>query len=206
MKTSSLTSDVSRLVGEAAEWRLLSLLFECPVGDWHEQAAALAEEIIDADLEQAARRAQQEACEGLYHAALGPGRAAAPREVSCRDAIQPGQFLAELQAFYQAFAYQPATREAPDHVSTEAGFISYLKLKEAFALSNGQDEKAAVTAEAAAHFLEEHLAAMAEPLARSLDSCGVDYLSLAAAALVRRVGPSPGVCRGPGPMAESGSR
>ena len=46
-----------------------------------------------------------------------------------------------------------------------------------------------MTAEAAATFLREHLAALAEPLATTLDASGVAYLADAARALANRVGP-----------------
>ena len=56
-------------------------------------------------------------------------------------------------------------------------------------MTRGDDEQASVTAEAAATFLREHLAALAEPLATTLDASGVAYLADAARALANRVGP-----------------
>ena len=106
-------------------------------------------------------------------------------------AIQLGYLLSELTAFYDAFAYQPVTRESPDHVSVEAGFVGYLRLKEAYAVTRGDEEQASVTADAAATFLREHLSALAEPLAATLDASGVAYLAEAARALATRVGPPP---------------
>ncbi|MEK7834176.1 MAG: molecular chaperone TorD family protein, partial [Acidobacteriota bacterium] len=121
----------------------------------------------------------------------GPGGPAPGREISYRDWAQPGYLLSELSSYYDAFAYHPdqaAIVEAPDHVSVEAGFIAYLRLKEAYARLNSDDEHAAVTREAAQQFLGEHLAAMTEPLARSLEHSGVEYLALAGKALLARVG------------------
>ena len=106
-------------------------------------------------------------------------------------AIQLGYLLSELTAFYDAFAYRPVTRESPDHVSVEAGFVGYLRLKEAYAVTRGDEEQAAVTADAAATFVREHLSALAEPLAATLDASGVAYLAEAARALATRVGPPP---------------
>ena len=63
----------NQLLGEAAEWRLLGLLFECPLPNWREQMDALAAEVVDADLKAAAEAARLEASEGLYHSIFGPG-------------------------------------------------------------------------------------------------------------------------------------
>jgi hypothetical protein len=112
-------------------------------------------------------------------------------------AVQLGYLLSELTACYDAFAYQPVTRESPDHVSVEAGFIGYLRLKEAYAVARGDDEQAAVTAEAAATFVREHLSALAEPLAATLDASGLAYLAEAARALANRVGPPPSAIASP---------
>lgn len=179
----------TQLLREAAEWRLLSLLFECPSPNWREQVEALATEVADTDLKAAANVAQKEASEGLYHSIFGPGGPAPGREISYRDWTQPGYLLSELTSYYDAFAYQSKIVEAPDHVSVEAGFVAYLKLKEAYADAIADDEHAAVTREAGQQFIKEHLSMMTEPLARSLEHSGVEYLALAGKALLARVGP-----------------
>ncbi|MBI4886625.1 MAG: molecular chaperone TorD family protein [Acidobacteria bacterium] len=179
------------LLKEAAEWRLIGRLFECPAGAWRDDLVALARDSDDAQLTSAVTHALEEASEGLYHSTFGPGGPAPPREVTYVKAIQLGYLLSELTAFYEAFSYQPVTRESPDHVSVEAGFVGYLRLKEAYAVTRGDDEQAAVTADAAATFLREHLAMLAEPLAATLDASGVVYLAEAACALATRVGPPP---------------
>lgn len=179
----------NQLLREAAEWRLLSLLFECPSPNWREQVEALATEVADADLKASADIAKQEASEGLYHSIFGPGGPAPGREISYRDWTQPGYLLSELTSYYDAFAYQSKIVEAPDHVSVEAGFVAYLKLKEAYADAIADDEHAAVTCEAGQQFIKEHLSMMTEPLARSLEHSGVEYLALAGKALLARVGP-----------------
>ncbi len=192
MTTATATATTqNQLLREAAEWRLLGLLFECPSQNWSEQIESLATEISDADLKAAAAAAKQEASEGLYHSIFGPGGPAPGRELSYRDWAQPGYLLSELTSYYDAFAYHPdqaAIVEAPDHVSVETGFIAYLKLKEAYAQAISDDEHAAVTREAAQQFINEHLSAMTEPLALSLEHSGVEYLALAGKALFARVG------------------
>ncbi|MFN0085351.1 MAG: molecular chaperone TorD family protein [Blastocatellia bacterium] len=186
---SALAGAQNQLLREAAEWRLLGLLFECPSPQWRAQVASLAAEIPDAGLKAMAEAARTEASEGLHHSIFGPGGPAPPREVSYCDLAQPGYLLSELSSYYEAFAYQPALREAPDHVSVEAGFVAYLRLKEAYALANSDGEHAAITGEAARQFIHEHLATLAEPLARALEHSGVEYLTAAGSALLARVGP-----------------
>lgn len=179
------------LLREAAAWRLLGLLLECPKEGWRAQTQALAQEIDDTELQNAVASAQQEADEGLYHSIFGPGGPAPPREVSYRDWTQPGYLLAELSEYYRVFGWQPSLAEAPDHVAVEAGFVSYLRLKEAYALACADDEHAAITSAAAQQFITEHLQNLGEPLAKSLEHSGVDYLAKTGASLLRHVGPRP---------------
>jgi hypothetical protein len=68
-------------------------------------------------------------------------------------------------------------------VAIEAGFVGYLRLKEAYALAGDDELGAAVVAEAVAGFLSGHLSRIAGPLALSLASSGVRYLTLAGDAL-----------------------
>ena len=185
------------LLRQAAEWRLIGLLFECPTGTWREDIVALARDVDDPLLRAAVTHALEEASEGLYHSTFGPGGPAPPREVTYVKAVQLGYLLSELTAFCDAFAYGPVTRESPDHVSVEAGFIGYLRLKEAYAVTRGDDDQASVTADAAATFMREHLSALAEPLADTLDASGVAYLAEAARALATRVGPPPAAIASP---------
>ena len=175
---------------EAAEWRLLGLLFACPDARWRDQVRTLAEEIAAGDLREAALAAQQEADEGLYHTTFGPGGPAAPREVSYQQSTLSGQFLADLGTYYQAFGYCPPHDEPPDHIAVETDFMAYLKMKQAFALACLQEEQVSVTADAAQAFVENHLSAISPRLAETMAASGIQYLELAAAALLARTGVS----------------
>lgn len=183
--------EASMLLREAAEWRLIGLLFECPDGQWLQEVAALASEVDDAELKTAAGAARGQATAGRYHSAFGPGGPAAPREVSYRDTILPGHLISELQAFYNVFGYAPPGDEPPDHVCVQANFVGYLRLKQAYAVLRNDVDQAEVTAEAVRQFCENHLSAMAEPLANALAWSDLSYLASTAAALLRRVGPRP---------------
>jgi nitrate reductase assembly molybdenum cofactor insertion protein NarJ len=171
---------------EAAEWRLLGLLFACPHADWRDQVRTLADEITADDLREAARAAQQEADDALYHTTFGPGGPAAPREVSYQQSTLSGQFLADLRAYYQAFGYCPPHDEPPDHIAVETDFMAYLKMKQAFAVARLQEEQVSITADAAQAFVENHLFAISQRLAETMAASGIQYLDLAAAALLTR--------------------
>lgn len=178
----------TNLLDEAAEWRLISLLFECPVGDWQNNVKNLAEEISDSQLKTAAEFAKVEASEGLYHSIFGPGGPAPAREVTYRSWVQPGYLLSELSTFYNAFSYQPNLQESPDHIAVETGFMAYLKLKEAFADECGDAESVEITVNTAKTFNDEHLAKFTEQITKTLASSDIEYLALASAALFKRVG------------------
>jgi len=179
----ALSPDAFHLLRDAAEWQLVSMLLEYPQPGWIEQVSTLAKEVACPSLKRAVDAAHQEALPGLYHSTFGPGGPAAPREVSHRRDVLPGASLAELRDLYQAFAYEPSLDEPPDHVAVEAGFVAYLRFKQAYAVARGDDEQALICANAINHVVAEHLGRIAGPLATSLASSGVAYLSHAAGAL-----------------------
>jgi nitrate reductase assembly molybdenum cofactor insertion protein NarJ len=193
MTTPALPIDprVVPLLRDAAAWRLLGRLFECPDQRWRADIAALASEVEDHELSAAAAAAEDGASEGQYHSVFGPGGPAPPREASYHDSIELGSLMTELSTYYDVFGYAPSAGESPDHVAVEIGFLSYLKLKEAYALLEGDEERAALAAEAAAQFAANHLATMAAPIATVLDSSHLDYLARAARILAVRAGPRP---------------
>ena len=197
MTNASLRDPLQSLIAEAAEWRLIELLFSCPPDslseEWKCELQSLAREVQDPDLRQAAALAADEAEEGLFHSTFGPGGPAPAREASYLGTVQLGYLMSELNAYYQAFAYSSsaplAGMEPPDHVTVEAGFVGFLRLKQAFALGRDSESEATIAAEAAGRFIEEHLSNMAEPLSHALDHSGVRYLALAGKVLARRSGP-----------------
>ena len=182
---------VMGLLREAAWWRLLGRLFECPGPAWRQDIAALAREVDDEALRAAAESALDGATEGQYHSVFGPGGPAPPREVSYHDTLELGSLMSELARYYDAFGYRPLTHEPPDHVAVEAGFLAYLRLKEAYAVAAGESEHAATTAQAMERFRCEHVAMLGSPLAATLADSDVDYLVKASALLAARAGDRP---------------
>lgn len=177
------------LLTEAADWRLLSLLFDYPAGSWREQVVALGSETGDPTLRQAAAAALAEASEGEHQSIFGPGGPVPAREASYQTGVQLGYLLSELSSIYEGFGYNPATTESPDHAAVETGFVAFLKFKQAYALACGSDEEAAMCSEAAAYFIREHLRVFAGPVAQGLEAGAPPYLALAGNALLERVGP-----------------
>jgi nitrate reductase assembly molybdenum cofactor insertion protein NarJ len=192
----ALDPRVQDLVRDAAWWRLLSRLFECPDTTWRTDIERLATELGDPGLDAAVDAALTEATEGQYHSVFGPGGPAPPREVSYHDTLELGSVMSSLAAYYGAFGYEPATRETPDHVAVETGFIAFLRLKEAFALASANPDAAAIAADAAERFRSDHLAMIAGRIAGLLADAPLEYLQKASALLASRVGPK----RGPKPL------
>lgn len=181
-------SSEKELFGTATDWRLLGLLFECPSAATLTELKSLGGETTNKTLRQAAVYAQTEADEGLYHLVFGPGGPAPPREVSYRSWVQPGYLLSELSSYYRAFEYRPRYSDVPDHIAVEAGFVGYLRLKEAYCLLCDDHENAAIAGEAADRFTKEHIAEIASPLSKLLAGSGVKYMMLAGEALFEMSG------------------
>ncbi|MDP2318889.1 MAG: molecular chaperone TorD family protein [Acidobacteriota bacterium] len=183
---------IQLLLRDAAWWRLIGRLFECPDPEWRTDISTLARELDDAELCVAVAAALAEATEGQYHSVFGPGGPAPPREASYHDTIELGSMMSSIATYYEAFAYRPATRETPDHVAVEAGFIAFLRLKEAFALADGDRDRASIAASAAERFRVDHLTMVAERIAGLLANSHLEYLRKTARLLADRVGPRPG--------------
>ncbi|HUF47847.1 MAG TPA: molecular chaperone TorD family protein [Vicinamibacterales bacterium] len=181
------------LLHDAERWHLMSRLLERPCAGWHARlrtlgAAPALNTDADADLREAASLADS-ATEGRYLASFGPSGVVSPREAAHCGMRDPGQLLAELEARYGAFGFRPATEDPVDHVAVEVDFVGYLRLKEALAQSEGDADRAALTAEAADAFIADHLRDVAAPIAERLETAAQPYLARAARALATRVGP-----------------
>jgi nitrate reductase assembly molybdenum cofactor insertion protein NarJ len=179
------------LLQDAAEWRLLARLFECPSPEWHDDVDALARELHAEPLRDVARKARAQGTEGAYHSIFGPGGPAPPREASYHRSIELGSLLSEVVGQYEAFGYHPETNEPPDHIAVEAGFVAYLRLKEAYVRASGDAAAALAIREAAARFAADHVGVVAHPLAASLAESDIGYLADAAALLAARIEATP---------------
>ncbi len=179
MSAAGFEEHAREALARAARLRLASMLLERPRPGWSRELLALADELGDGDLVALAGEAAA-AGEGDYLALFGPGGLVSPREVSYRPMADLGQMLSELAAFYRAFAYRPRVEEPADHTAVETGFLSYLHLKEAFALVRGDEAALGVTREAIRRFTDDHLAGFLDRLAARLEVTAAGHLGRAA--------------------------
>lgn len=170
----------------AAEWRLLSLLLQRPRPGWREELTAMSTELEDERLLQAVSLSR-DATEEQYLALVGPGAPVSPREVAYAGISDPGHLLAEVMAFYKAFAYSPNSEDPVDHIAVETGFIGYLSLKDAFAQASDFSDAIEATRSSLHHFLESHYARLVRGFAERLQNSGPEYLNRTVEALVERV-------------------
>ncbi|MBI4431835.1 MAG: molecular chaperone TorD family protein [Candidatus Omnitrophica bacterium] len=80
------------------------------------------------------------------------------------------QELADISAFYNAFRLRMShrVRERVDHISVECEFMSFLLHKEAYALEQGDGEKADLCRESSRRFFSEHLGRWVSAFAHKL--------------------------------------
>jgi nitrate reductase assembly molybdenum cofactor insertion protein NarJ len=185
--TASSELHARELVAQAAAWPLAALLLERPRPGWRQELQKLSSEVSDPELAACASHADQ-GSEEKYHRLFGPGAAVSPREVSYSGFEDPGRLMAELNAFYHAFAFEPRHEEPADHLSVEAGFIAYLFLKQAYAQVRGDVEAAAVALRARDQFMEGHLGRCAQGMRERLGGAPL-YLRQAVLWMAQRADP-----------------
>jgi len=148
-------------LSSATGWRWASLLFQSPTSSTKEELQELADELP----EEFSQRAKELSAIALdeweteFHRVLGPAGCPAC-ESSYEENVLAGRgpLLAEIAGFYQAFAYRPesATRETPDHLTTELSFLSYLALKVAYAMHEERAQEQQIAEAAYWRFLQVH--------------------------------------------------
>src|SRR3990172_5601304 len=120
---------------QAVQMRLFELLFDRPTPSRNDEISTLASELGDDALAKAALAAA--VIDDPTHVALfGPGGPVSPRQAAYCGRQDPGAVMADISAFYRAFAYVPSTEEPADHVAIESGYSGYLWLKEAYPRTN----------------------------------------------------------------------
>lgn len=91
-------------------------------------------------------------------------------EYGAEALFQQPQELGDLMGFYQAFGLtlNPAEHERADHASCEFEFLSFLALKEAYALESGDVPMLEEVRKAARLFMRDHLGRFVPAFARKL--------------------------------------
>jgi TorA maturation chaperone TorD len=79
--------------------------------------------------------------------------------------FQQSQELADIAGFYKACGLAAPAKERVDHLAVELEFMSFLALKEAYALHDGAPDRAAEVRDMQRQFLTEHLARWAPAFA-----------------------------------------
>ena len=183
--------DTKGLLEQASEWRLFGLLFEYPAPSWRPNLESLIPALHRPELRDIAVAALAQSSEGLHFALFGPAGTVPVREVTHQGGVQFGYLMAELQAYYDAFAYEPRVDEAADHLAVQLGFVSFLRMKQAVALLEEDTDRAQIAADAAAAFIKDHLAVQVEPVVQRLENFAPDYLIAAGRLILELTGPSP---------------
>jgi putative dimethyl sulfoxide reductase chaperone len=124
-------------------------------------------------------------------------------EYGAEALFQQPQEMGDLMGFYNAFGLTVniEARERPDHVSSECEFLSFLALKEAYALEHEEAAMLAETRKAERLFLRDHLGrflpAFAKKISReaseglygSLGQLAYDFIALECARFGVPTGP-----------------
>lgn len=163
-------------------WRTLLASGACP----GEIGAAVASALGDL------AAAKPGALEAAHVRLFGPAAAAPLTETSYGDAgrlLGKSAALADLGGFYRAFGLQPGTRAArpEDHLALELEFASVLALKEAWALAEDNDERLAITRDAAGKFFTDHLGTWLDAWLASLRASDPPAFYVALAEVIREI-------------------
>lgn len=164
MNHSSGVRSAAELLGDAAQWHLLSLLLLRPTEARKDEVRELLGDAATARLAEVARAWCAHADEASYLQAFGPGGAVSPRAVAYRPFSDPGWVLAEIGRYHRAFGFVAVAEEPPDHIAVLADFVAYLFLKEVFGAEGG-GELARIARRARERFVEEHLVPVAARVA-----------------------------------------
>lgn len=160
---------VEDALARADLWRLLALSFSCPDAELLESAREIAAGLLEglvergdnlspltADLGDALAKVEARALEHEYHALFATNVLIPPYEGDYHRA-ERGTVIGDIAAFFSAFGLSTEGRP-PDSLASELGLMAWLSLKAAYALEHGKDEELAVTLDAKASFLRDHLA------------------------------------------------
>lgn len=177
---------IGRALDRRQLYRLFSRLFLYPrdevVASWDWEKAAQAARRLDVpsafeEQFKALRGAPREP-DGLRSKHIGifgytVGKANPPYETEWGGThiFEQTQELADIAGFYRAWGLEVSdqAKERPDHVSVETEFMSYMALKEAYALEKGNSEGASISREVQVKFLGEHLGRWIPAFASALE-------------------------------------
>ena len=177
-------NDVNLWLERAACWRFGSLLFQEPAAPRTAELQALVPSLPAVHRAEAAALAGEQGVRSeRYYSVLGPcGCPAAESSYDRAAMANRGPLIAEVSAFYEAFAYPPRLTAdlVPDHVAIELDFLGFLALKIAFALHEAQDDDRDIAGKAFFEFLKNHPGYWMDALRDRLHAAGADTFARAA--------------------------
>jgi len=160
MEKENIDSRFKELLREAARYRFFSLCFQPPRPGLKEEIENIYAEIGKSEIFNAFSINEVNP-DNEHHPVLGAGGACSSCESEyVGDRLGgKGLLMADIAGFYKAFSFIPEIefRAPVDNISMEFSFLSYITLKEAFALYRGQDKEIQICADAKEKFQKEHL-------------------------------------------------
>ena len=150
--------------------RVLALVFSAPTEEATANLKALCDELAStlgaenhplhegvAELASSLESADTLDLEHEYNALFSMDVMAPAYEGSYQQ-IERGAIVGDVAGYYRAFGLKPEERSGPpDSLWNELAFLSWLSLMEANAIEKDLDEQLAITREAMAEFLKDHL-------------------------------------------------
>ncbi|MBT7453137.1 MAG: hypothetical protein HN796_04560 [Gemmatimonadetes bacterium] len=166
----TLICDVDQALLRADLWRVLSLCFARPttqsMADLHQLSRDLAGVLGTTnhplhaglvDLSDCVAELDPIALEH-EHNALFSMDVLVPAYEGSYQRIERGTVIGDVAGYYRAFELAPVEQSGPpDSLWNELAFVAWLSLKEAYAEDQGMTEALAITREAMAEFLQDHL-------------------------------------------------
>ena len=153
-------TDINDWLTRAVNWRFAATLFQEPALARANELQTLVALFPPAQMASAAPLvAESNVRNDGYFSVLGPGGCAATESAYDLAAMaNRGPLIAEVSAFYEAFAYPPRLTSdlAPDHIVVELDFLGFLALKVAYALFEGRDEEREIAERAYLDFRDRH--------------------------------------------------
>lgn len=162
-------------------WRVLALAFGPPSGQSLSDLQGLCDELASAldpvrypfrdgltELAQSIASLERISLEHEYNALFSMD-VMVPAYEGSYQRIERGSVVGDIAGYYKAFELSTTDQSGPpDSLWNECAFLSWLSLKEGFALEYKMEEELAVTREAMREFLQDHLGRWAGAFTRRL--------------------------------------
>ncbi len=156
----TLDAPFCALLREARWSRVFSLCFQPPRPGLCAELRALVSE-MGSEGETIAHLVSCASLDHDYHYILGSGGVCSPSASAYLGGSLGGKerILADVAGFYTAFGFRPhlEIQETCDHIAVELSFLSFLTVKEGYALYQGLRAQEAVCRLARRRFTSEHL-------------------------------------------------